>query len=430
MGTPSKSGRRAGSGKAAGAKAEPAKAVVQESATPPVPVETGNVISFGDPQGGGTQAGKRAEAGEKKSARARKAKGGDSPVQVAPREERREALPDSVQERFIRVGHQFYFPDGAEAFADHGRRLTTRSENAVVIQAMVEIAQARGARDVQVSGSEFFRKEAWFAARLAGLDVRGYEPTTLEQERVVRAIGRRDAARTAPETDANSVTAAERPAAGGRPPPRERVAPDTELLVGRLVEHGPAPYQHRPGQPRSYYVRLETDRGEVERWGVDLERAFRESLSNPGIGAEVGLRKLGSDPVTIRTMKRDAGGREVGQEERPAKRNQWSVEKTDFLEQRSRMAAVFRDPEVNAADAVRKHPELDGSYVQLQMGRALAQERFASKAHQEQFVEHLRAFLAREIEQGRPLQPVPLRERHERTAQPERVADREYTPVR
>src|SRR5690348_7020558 len=32
------------------------------------------------------------------------------------------AIPDAVRERFIQIGTQFYFPDGAEAFADHGRR--------------------------------------------------------------------------------------------------------------------------------------------------------------------------------------------------------------------------------------------------------------------------------------------------------------------
>ncbi len=94
------------------------------------------------------------------------------------------------------------------------------------------------------------------------------------------------------------------------------------------------------------------------------------------------------------------------------------------------MAAVFRDATVSAADATRRHPELDGSYVQLQMGNAMVQERFASALHRQQFVDHLRAYLARQIEQGRPLEPVPLRERNARAGEPERIADREYAPVR
>jgi putative DNA primase/helicase len=386
--------------------------------------EAANAIRFETPaarDGGGAHP---------RATRRRTAKDSVPPAPAAPPDERRTALPDAVQERFIRVGNQFYFPDGAEAFTDHGERLSTRSENTVVIQAMVAIAEARGAREVQLTGSEFFRKEAWFAAKLAGLEVRGYEPSALEQERVVRAIGRRDpATQPTPEREVNAVRASE-PARGGGPAPTPpRNAPDSELIVGRLVEHGPAHYHHRPNQPLSYYVRIETEHGEIERWGVDLERAFRQSLSRPGIGDQVGLRIVGTDPVTVRASKRGVDGREVGQEERRTHRNQWVLERMDFLEERARMAAIFQDPAVSSAEAIRRHPELDGSYVQLQMGHALAEERFKSKLHREQFVDHLRAYLAREIEQGRSLEPVPLRERRDRPAEP-KAHDRDYAPAR
>jgi len=48
----------------------------------------------------------------------------------------------------------------------------------------VSIAQARGWTDVTLTGSERFRRDAWFAARVAGLEVRGYQPTDFEQERL------------------------------------------------------------------------------------------------------------------------------------------------------------------------------------------------------------------------------------------------------
>ena len=92
--------------------------------------------------------------------------------ETAPR-----AIPDSVRDRFIRIGNDFFFPDGADAFTDHGDRITTRSENAVVIQSIVAIAQDRRAREVTVTGTDLFKKEAWFAGKLAGLEVRGYQPT-------------------------------------------------------------------------------------------------------------------------------------------------------------------------------------------------------------------------------------------------------------
>lgn len=362
-----------------------------------------------------------ADSSEAKTGRRRKTKS-EEPMARAGAEERRRAIPDTVQSKFIRVGKQFYFPDGAEAFVDHGKRLTTRSENAVVIQSMVAIAEARGAKEVQVSGSDFFRKEAWFAARLAGLEVRGYQPTEAEQERVVRAIGRREVAAQASSVTTQRIEGGTAVALGR--PPQE------EPLVGKLIDHGPARFQHRPDQAQSYFVRLETPQGEVERWGVDLERAFRQSLSRPGIGDEVGLRRVGVEPVTVRNVKRDADGREVGQEAVQAHRNQWVVEKKEFLEERARMAAMFRDRETTAAEGTRRHPELDGSYVQLQMGHALVEKRFTSELHREQFVEHLRDYLARQIEQGRPLEPVPLREKPDRTVDPDRIRDREYAPAR
>ncbi|MGH8175843.1 MAG: LPD7 domain-containing protein [Steroidobacter sp.] len=399
-----------------------------------------NAISFGETTtpGGAAGAARAVTAqAEERPARKRKsrgkAKGSDPPGQLSMLDERRAPIPDSVQERFIRIGNQFYFSDGAEAFTDHGNRLTTRSENTVVIQSMIAIAQARGSTDVTVSGSEFFRSEAWFAAKLAGLDARGYEPTQLEQERIVRAIARRDPARpVAPITDATVVAPSENaaPRAQQIPAPHARAVLESDFVIGRLVDHGPAPFQHNPKQPMSYYVRIETERGDIERWGVDLERAVRQSLSRPGVGDEVGLRVVGSDPVTVRAAKHDSQGREIAHEEVRTHRNQWVLERKDFLDERARMAELFRNPEVSAADATNKYPELEGSYVQLQLGRVMGEQQYATAAHREQFVEHLRGYLAKEIEQGRPLQPVPLRERRDGPIEPERVHDRDYVPGR
>ena len=64
----------------------------------------------------------------------------------------------------------------------------------MVIQSAVAIAQGRNAQEITVDGTDLFKKEAWFAGRLAGLEVRGYQPTSLEQERLVRAIARRTSA--------------------------------------------------------------------------------------------------------------------------------------------------------------------------------------------------------------------------------------------
>ncbi len=325
-------------------------------------------------------------------------------------------VPDSVHERFIQIGNNFYFPDGAEAFSRTENRLTTRSENAIVLQSMVAIALAESEKGVvKVGGTDFFKKEAWFAASLAGLQVEGYAPTEFERERLVRAMAARR----------------------GDRPPEKRAAQDerksaanaNELITGRLVDHGPAPYKHNPKEPMSYFVRVETEKGDRDIWGVDLERAFRHSLSNPGIGDEVGIRAIGKEAVTVLAAKRDGSGREIGREELDTHKNQWSVERRDFLEQRHDMATVFRDPSVSASEGTKRHSGLEDSYRTLEMGQAHAEEQYSSKLHRTQFVDHLREYLAKSIEYGQPLEPARPPAHEERTPEP-REPDRDYHPTR
>jgi putative DNA primase/helicase len=373
------------------------------------------------------------------ASRGKKSKKKDNEVGVKQSlpETRTEQIPDTVRERFIQIGNNFYFPDGAEAFTDHGNRVTTRSENAIVIQSMVAIAQERAAGAVTVTGTDLFKREAWFAARLAGLDVLGYEPTALEQQRLVRALARR---RT-PEQEEEPSTPdapgrreaqkAERPRSEpSKPAPREAQPHEGEIIVGRLVDHGPAPYQHKTNQPMSYYVRIETDRGDREIWGVDLERAFRQSLSTPRIGDEVGVRASGRDPVTVLAPKHDATGREVGREELDTHRNQWIVERKNFLDRRRKMADLFRNPEVSVAEGVKQYPELEGSYLQLQIARTGTEQRIPNREAREQFVDHLRTHLAKTIEYGQALEPVHLKARAESVQESEKVQDRDCAPAR
>jgi conjugative element/phage-associated large polyvalent protein len=351
-----------------------------------------------------------ADSSTGKPKRDKKARAADkNSVEAASREKsaepRASRVPDSVHERFIHIGNNFYFPDGAEAFSREPGRLTTRSENAIVIQSMVAIARAESESGVvKVGGSEFFKKEAWFAANLAGLEVQGYTPTEFERERLVRAMAARHGTK---------------PTDQGPEAEKEKSLNTNELISGRLVDHGPAPYKHNPKEPMSYFVRIETEKGDRDIWGVDLERAFRHSLSNPGIGDQVGLRPRGKEPVTVL-----AEGRELD-----THRNQWSVERKDFLDQRRDMAAVFREASISAAEGIRRHPGLEGSYRTLEMGQAHAEEQYTSKAHRSQFVDHLRDYVARTIEYGQALEPARPPAREDRTFDP-RESDGDYHPTR
>jgi Ti-type conjugative transfer relaxase TraA len=75
-------------------------------------------------------------------------------------------------------------------------------------------------------------------------------------------------------------------------------AQDEFSHAGRLVEHGAAPFEHKEGGSKSYFVTLENARGEQRTvWGVDLERVMKERA--PEIGEKIGLQHMGSTPVTL-----------------------------------------------------------------------------------------------------------------------------------
>jgi Large polyvalent protein-associated domain 7 len=328
-------------------------------------------------------------------------------------------VPDSVRDRFVQDGRRFYFPDGAPAFRDLGRRLTTVSENAQVVKSLVEIAHARGWGEISVSGTERFRQEAWRQGRLAGLSVRGYRATRVEQAQLIRALAKNLARPVVSEPDAVAAGIApgpeEAPSAPAAAPVPSPVAtgPDVktspEKLAGKLLEHGRDRYRHDPEGEPSYFVSLETSQGRREIWGKDLERAFEQSFTRPQLGDEVVLQKTGRKLVTVQRVERSADGtaRSVPVE---AHRNCWVIEKTAFFTEREAMARQVRDTAIDPISAVHEHPELTGTYLSLRAGELLAQ-RLRHAKDRERFLELLRTALADGIERGERLPTMRLRER-------------------
>ncbi len=311
-------------------------------------------------------------------------------------------VPEEVRKRFVQIRNAYFFNDGVKAFTDRGSRLTTPSENTEVVKSLVAIAEARGWSEVVVRGTERFRREAWAAARTAGLEVRGYKPNEFEQSRLVRSIAGRG------EQKEVSPPRREQPARN----PRTEAEPGVRskgLLAGTLVEHGRAPYRNDPKQPSSYYVKFETAMGDRTVWGVDLERAMKESLSRPAPGDRVALRSLRQEPVTVKTPLRDAEGAVVGQKDLSTHRNRWIVEKQSFLEERARAAQTLRDTSIDPKTGGRKHPELTGSYLQVRAAELAAQQ-LRDPQDQKRFVEKVREALAASVARGEPLPPVRLKE--------------------
>ena len=159
-----------------------------------------------------------------------------------------------------------------------------------------------------------------------GLKVRGYTPTEFERAHLARKLAREAA-------DPPGVAEPSAPL-GSRAQRRWRHRrPDRPKgpITGRLIDHGVAAYRHDPHEPISYFVKIETPDGEREIWGVDLKRALKESLTQPKIGDEIGLRAVRRDTVTVQETERDSEGKVVGQKPLDAHRNRWIVEKQRVL---------------------------------------------------------------------------------------------------
>jgi len=91
-----------------------------------------------------------------------------------------------------------------------------------------------------------------------------------------------------------------------------------------------------------------------------------------------------------------------------AVRHRWVLETEAFLKQRSTAAEVVRDCSVRPQEAVRRYPELAGTYLNLRAAQIAARV-FQDREDQRRFVDRVRQGLARDIERGEPLQPVYLR---------------------
>jgi hypothetical protein len=335
------------------------------------------------------------------------------------------AVPDEIAKRFVQVANKYYFPDGARAFTDRGNRLTTQSENTEVVRSLVGIAKARTWQEITVRGTERFRKEVWRAASVAGLEVRGYKADEFEQSRRPQTFTR-DA--VPPGAEADSISRGAVGEEGGAASSVQGARAERgSLVVGRLIDHGRATYQHDPRGGMSYFVKIETIRGARVIWGVDLERAFKESISKPDLGDEVGLKSVRQDSVTVKKPKRGAEGEVTGEQNLKTHRNRWVIEKREFFEARAAAAQQLRDTGVPAKEAVRAHPELVGSYLAIHAAE-LAAKRFRDPQDRALFVAKVRAALAESLIRGEPQPAVRLRERAKaRTPDPR---EREPEPSR
>ncbi|WP_156412417.1 LPD7 domain-containing protein [Bosea sp. Root483D1] len=142
------------------------------------------------------------------------------------------------------------------AFKVSVARLATRLEDAGVIRDMVSIAQHRSWRELELRGSEEFRRTAWLEASVRGLSVRGYEPDPVDRAALSFRTKAEDRSTRAPsqsrrpeaeasETKFVAGVSTKRPIDVTVPPP------ERSTQTRRQTENDPAPFQGPIGSDRS-----------------------------------------------------------------------------------------------------------------------------------------------------------------------------------
>ncbi|MDW5378839.1 LPD7 domain-containing protein [Halomonas sp. HP20-15] len=340
-------------------------------------------------------------------------------------------VPEKVAKSYLEVEGKYYFagrPDSL-AFVDKGARLQTKLSNAQVAGSMVDIAESRGWTEIQVKGTQDFRREAWLEAASRGLEVRGYKPREedlarlkkLATERQPNEIEAREQA-DQPRTNKGQPSRPRQQSEAAKPreaasQTQERAQEATQAaqesqagepvnrLAGKVVEHGKAPYEHNKDNRESYYVTLENADGEKSTtWGVDLERAMEESGAKEGDTVE--LENQGRQPVTVNRPVKDEQGKVVRTEQINTHRNKWDVK-----------AEALQDRERDAKELVREHPDLVNEVAAIKVAEKFSQKQFSNEADRERFMDKVRTQVAGNVSKGQQAPEVKLRE--------ERVTEKE-----
>ena len=302
-------------------------------------------------------------------------------------------VPEAVAARFLRIGERYFLPDRSLAFVDGGTRLQVLTHNLEVVHGVVAIMQARGWRQVQVTGAPAFRQLLWREATLQGIEVHGHRPGALELQQLERARARSPAAAPPPEAAAaggGAGPAGDGPArGGGRAPVR-----------GILLAHAAAPYRFDPAQRLSYYARVRTEAGERTLWGADLERAIAESRSGVQVGDEVVVRPRGARPAAVRVAQRNEAGERVGERKVVVSRTVWTVETARHLEALQRKAERVRGGHLPAGALLAGDPELAVAAAGLRLAAQFAQRVTPRTDDQARIVEAIREGLACAVAQG------------------------------
>jgi hypothetical protein len=266
-------------------------------------------------------------------------------------------VPKSVSDRYVAFEGK-YLDRKSEAvhFEDKGRSLATASEDRGVIEHMVAVAQAKHWGELQLKGTEEFRRQAWIAAELAGMATRGFRPdakdrATLQAAREAMRIaagersttsepartnavestpatgrerGQANASREAPDADASGKDGAgprgTSPGGGGKAKKPRPPKPDPAGIERSASADGKAPEDTKQAQlpldaDGTSSTRTGSKRAGIDRRARQKAAPQKQPAITAGVLMEHGAARFHHDPKEnesyFATVRTESGDRTV-----------------------------------------------------------------------------------------------------------------------
>lgn len=264
------------------------------------------------------------------------------------KESSEEGIPKALLNKYYVVDDKYHFKGNPEkvAFEDSGKTLKTTIDDKHIAASMVEVAKAKKWETIQVKGSEEFKRNVWLEASMKGMTVKGYEPRDIDlallndmkkeqgkevventiegterqkekpsnkKEKVDPAQERKEKLNNLSEQEKALLTVFDKKMKADGFTEKQRTASidvaveqlnKKKMHVGKLVDHGAAPYKHDPKNNSSYYATIENSKGEKNTiWAKDLERTLKEQ--NIIKNDDIVLTYKGSNKVEVNTKEID-----------------------------------------------------------------------------------------------------------------------------
>lgn len=262
----------------------------------------------------------------------------------------------ALQKRYLKAGNSYYYRDDTDtiAFEDKDQKLTTEHNDPTVIKSMIELAIAKGWQELDLKGSDEFKREAWLTASINNIKTNGYSPRQvdiakleeLQQEQKRQTLRSNSTIAHKEVVDERKLSESQAIAIQtfsallhrrGDSPEQISAAleeaknrfQDKRVYVGKIIDHGSSPYEFNKKNEDSYFVKLESNTGQQQTvWGIDLKRAISES--NAKTGDDIALAHQGKEVVKVVVKERDNAGQETSREIE-AIRNNWAASKVEQI---------------------------------------------------------------------------------------------------